>query len=283
MKITLQTRCNQAGSVARCCKHWVQYVKLLWKKKVYIYIYISTDPTMWVLFAGCENRRLKTSFEFKLCWNILKSCLLHLGEVEQKECGKLLHVSTGLLTRWVRIITNINSRLENHQKHLLSCSCLYCLEVNPQSPRTWAAESQKHLSTSLRNTSDEQAAAGDCFNTDRRVCAARTIAAVVIKTSLRLANSRRETPRRQEVFFFRLLISTRLFPGCKKESKLKSMFGERERGENWTPTLQKCPLAEPELARKHPFRQFGVFLQQVSESVASQEKALPSSKLWVFH
>lgn len=105
---------------------------------------------------------------------------------------------------------------------------------------------------SLRNTCDEQAAAGERHNTDRRVCAARTIAAVVVKTSLRLAKPRRETRRRQEVFF-RLLISTRLFPGWKEESKLKSMFGERENSEKSTPTLHKRPLAVPERAGKHPF------------------------------
>lgn len=71
------------------------------------------------------------------------------------------------------------------------------------------------------------AAASECLNMDGRVGAALPVAGVVIKTSLKLAKPRRATPQRQEVFFC-LLISTRLFPGWKKKSKLKSMFGERE-------------------------------------------------------
>lgn len=59
------------------------------------------------------------------------------------------------------------------------------------------------------------------------------------------------------------------------------MFGERESREKWAPTLEERPLAAPERVSKHSFGQFGVFLQPMSESVASEEKALPSGKPWV--
>lgn len=182
---------------------------------------------MWVLSAGCESREMRSCLNSNSGKIFLKVVYCIWWQVEQKECGELF--------KFPQVYWQDTDNYKN-KSNLVKCVQMYNQkprsllraeaweEVNPQTHCTRAAESQlglfakKHISMLVRNTCDAPTAASECLNTGRRVCAALAVAAVVVKTSLKLAKPRRATPRRQEVFLC-LLISTQLFPEWKKKPK----------------------------------------------------------------